>query len=587
MLTSEAQNRPSTEASGAADKPRPVFFDQAAWARRLDQWCAATALPGDRFDVFAANHATGFFDRYLRHTKGEWAGEAFILDVWERAVVRNAFGWKRADGRRRFRQVLVLIARKNGKTTLAAGCALYLAFAAGEAGAEVYCAATDKAQASIALREAKRMRAQSPALMDRTDAYKFNISRADNFSKLEVISADYGNKDGLNISGLIGDEFHAWKGRELHDVLHTATGARAEPMEIYTTTAGTDRESICYEMVEHARKVWNRQTEDHGFLPVLFEARPCPKDRAETDWLLDPATWAEANPGLGHTISHDYMQAEAVKAARQPRHRAAFMRYHLNIWTNATTVWLPYERWQDCKAEEPWTLADMKGRECWGALDLSATTDLTALALWFPPAKDGERHRLWAHFWMPADTLAERARKDGVPYDEWARAGLITATPGNVVDYAAVRRFITGGGDREARPLSLASLVNLREIGFDRWASHYLIGQLNEQDGLPCVGFGQGFQSMSGPAKEFEALVVDGKLDHGGNPVLDWMARTVEIKSDPAGNIKPVKPDRRSSSKRIDGIVAGIMALGRWLAVQSMGQARSIWDREELWSPPK
>lgn len=581
MHISEGPALPSIEAP-LAPTPVPVFFDQEAWARRLEAWCRATALPGDRFDEFAAQHACIFFDRYLRHTKGRWAGETFILDTWQRAVVRALFGWKRADGLRRFRTCLIFIPRKNGKTTLAAGLALYLAFAAGETGAEVYCAATDKAQAAICLREAKRMRAQSPKLMELTESYKFNISCAATFSKLEVISADYGNKDGLNISGLIGDEFHAWRGRELYEVLHTATGARAEPLEIFTTTAGDDREGVCHELCERAQEVWERKVADHGFLPVLFAAQPCPPGRAETEWLLDPATWAQANPSLGHTVSHEYMAAEAAQAARQPRHRAAFMRYHLNIWTQATTVWLPYDKWQACKSE-PWPLEDMKGRPCFGALDLSATTDLTALALWFPPLAEGGGHRLWAHFWMPADTLQERARKDKVPYDLWAKQGFITPTPGNIVDYAAIRRFLTGAGDEAARAASLASIVNLREIGFDRWASHYLISQLDEQDGLPCVGFGQGYQSMSGPSKEFEAMVIDGRIDHGGNPVLDWMARNVEIASDPAGNIKPVKPDRRKSSKRIDGIVAAIMALGRYLATLAEPPVQSIYAREELW----
>lgn len=540
--------------------PVPGFFDAEAWA-------ASTAKPGDHFDARAADHAAAFFPRYLRHTKGRWAGQPFSLLAWERSLVRAAFGWKRADGSRRFRIVWCEVPRKNGKTALAAGVALYLAFASGEPGAEVYCAASVKNQASISFNEAKRMRSQSAKLRELTNAFKCNISRPDTFSKLEVIASDFGTLDGLNLSGLVGDEVHAWRNREFYEVLHTAEGARVEPLEFLITTAGTELATLGGEMHEHAERVRDGLIEDHGFLPVIFAA-----DK-DDDWEA-PAVWAKANPSIGKTVMLETIAAEAARARQLPRYLNAFKRYYLNIWTEQETIWLDIEKWRACsQGAESVTLAALAGRTCHGGLDLSSTTDLTALALVFPRlALPGQNSLpgfdVWAHFWMPSEGLAERVRRERVPYDEWADAGFITLTEGDVVDYDVIRRDITGeapGADAaflaEARKASIVNRVHLAALARDRWNATQLTTQLMG-DGVEVRDFGQGYASMSAASKEFEKLVVEGTLNHGGNPVLDWMARVVSVKTDGADNIKPVKPDRRRSSKRIDGIVATIMALG-------------------------
>jgi phage terminase large subunit-like protein len=561
LRTEAPPARPVRRARRPAKAAPPVatLFDPEAWA-------AATAKPGDYFNEVAAAHAEAFFPR-LRHTKGRWSGQPFFLLAWQRSLIRAIFGWKRADGTRRFRIVWCEVPRKNGKTALAAGVGLYLAFASGEPGAEVYCAASVKKQASIAFNEALRMRGQSPKLRELTNAFKFNLNRPDTFSKLEVIASDYGTLDGLNLSGLIGDEVHAWRDREFYEVLHTAEGARAQPLEFLITTAGTELATLGGEMHEHAERVRDGQIEDHGFLPCIFAA-----DK-DDDWEA-PATWAKANPSMGSTVRLDALAEEAARARKLPRYLNAFKRYYLNIWTEQETIWLDIEKWRACsQGPETVTLEALRGRACHAGLDLSSTTDLTALALLFPRvAAPGQNSPpgfdLWAHFWMPAEGLAERCRRDRVPYDQWSEAGFITLTEGDVVDYDVIRRQITGeapGADAEflakSRAAAIVNQVQLLALARDRWNATQLTTQLMG-DGVEIRDFGQGYASMSAASKEFEKLVVEGTLNHGGNPVLDWMARVVSVKTDGADNIKPVKPDRRRSAKRIDGIVATIMALG-------------------------
>lgn len=567
---------PVTAAAAVALAPAPagVVFDIESWAR-------STAQPGDVFDETAAAHATTFFSRYLRHTKGKWAGQPFELIGWQRALVRTIFGWKRADGTRRFRVVYLEVARKNGKTALAAGIALYMAFASGEQGAEVYCAASNEAQANICFTEAKRMRGQSPFMKQITNAFKSNISSLESFSKLEVLTSKSDTKDGLNVSGLVGDEFHAWKDRNLYDVLTTATGAREQPLEFYITTAGTDEHSICYETREHAINVRDGIVVDHELLPLIFAAD---KD----DDIESPATWAKANPSLGVTIKPDYIEKKLKKARDLPRFMNSFQRLHLNIWTDAATTWIPKATWDSCNLRPVRNatggLAEhLLGRACFGGLDLSSTTDLTALALFFPDdlAAADLSGELFVHCWLPKEGLAERIKRDKVPFDLWAEQGLLTLTDGNVVDYDMIRAAITGvGGDAPAgwgRPLR--DLADIRDIARDRWNATQLTSQLMA-DQVNMVEFGQGYASMSAPAKQWEAMILAKRLNHGGNKLLRWMNQCTAVVTDqsPAANIKPVKPDHKKSSKRIDGIVASIMAVGRAIAMKDDVPVISIPD---------
>lgn len=523
------------------------MFDALAWA-------AATARPGDTFDAREAARAAAFFPRFLRLTKGrQFAGQPFLLQPWQDGLVRALFGWRRPDGLRRFRQLYLEVARKNGKTELAAGLGLFLLFADNEPGAELYSVATDKDQAAIVFNTAARMRGASVELRDRSLAYKNALAVPKLGASWKPMSADSGNKDGLNPHGITYDEVHAFRSRDLYDVMHTALGARQQPMEIFTTTAGTDRTSLWAELREHAERVRDGQAEDPELLPAVFAAAP-------DDDIEAPNTWAKANPNLGITVMPEYLAKEAAKARALPRYLNAFKRLHLNIRTEQTVRWLPMEAWDAAPARR----LGLRDQRCFAGLDLSSTTDVSALALVFPDDAGG--YDVLTHFWRPRDTVEDAERRDRKPYREWARAGLITLTEGNVIDYERIRAEITGIvglGQRAPNARPLVEDYDIIEVALDRWNATQMSTWLMA-DGISVVGYGQGFASMSAPSKLLESLVLSKRLRHGDNPVLRWMAENVSVATDPAENIKPVK-DRATG--RIDGIVATIMALGR--AMQS------------------
>jgi phage terminase large subunit-like protein len=492
------------------------------------------------FDKKAADLAVAFFEKLLVHSKGEWAGQAFKLQPWQRDdIIRPLFGWKRADGTRRYRTAYIEIPRKNGKSTLSAGLALYLLFADGEPGAEVYSAAADTDQARIVFEEAQRMVEASPALSEHGQVYRRSIIVKSERSTYRVISADAHTKHGFNAHGIVFDELHAQPNRELWDVLNTSVGARRQPLMIMITTAGVyDPESICWEQHEYARQVLNGAIEDPSYFAYIAAADD------EDDWT-SPVVWAKANPGLGETIKLDYLEGECRRAIASPAYQNTFRRLHLNQWTSQDERWLDMAAWNACKAEMP----DLRGRVCFGGLDLASTTDIAAFVLCFPPEEEDEPYWLLPFFWIPKDSLFDRVRRDRVPYDAWLRDGLVTATPGSVIDYYYI----------EERIRQLALDYEIQEIAFDRWGATLLYQRLEEAR-MTMIQFGQGFASMSPPMKEMLNLVLSKRLAHDGNHVLRWMADNVVARQDPAGNIKP---DKSKSKQRIDGIVAGIMAIDR------------------------
>lgn len=492
--------------------------------------------PDFYFDDAAADRACRFFETCLTHTKGEWAGQPFKLSQWQAdKIIRPLFGWKRADGTRRYRTAYIQIPRKAGKSTLSAGIALYLLMADGEPGAEIYSAAADREQANIVFEMAKGMADASPALRKRVETYRRAMIVPSTASSYKVLSADASTKHGFSAHGIIFDELHAQPNRELWDVLTTSTGARRQPLCVAITTAGYDKHSICYELYDYACKVRDGIIDDPAFLPVIYEAKP------DDDWQ-SPATWEKAHPGLNISVKLDYFEQEAAKAAQMPSYENTFKRLLLNIWTEQDVRWIGMDAWDKCQNEMP----GLVGRTCYAALDLSTTTDITALVLAFPI--DGTIHLL-PFFWVPDENIRKRVDRDRVPYDVWARKGLILTTPGRVIDYDRIRDKIN----------LLAELYRIKEIAVDRWNATQLATQL-EGDGFEMIGFGQGFASMSAPTKELERRILDGTLNHGNHPVLRWMASNVTVEHDAAGNVKPSK---KKSTERIDGMVATIMALGR------------------------
>jgi phage terminase large subunit-like protein len=488
-------------------------------------------------DSERADRAEAFFSQMLRHSKGRWAGQPFALEPWQRDLVRRAFGsMDRRTKRRRYRRVFVFIPRKNGKSTMGAGVANYLLTADGEAGAEVYSAALDREQASIIFSEAKSMCLQEPLLREQCTIYRRAIVVPDTMSSYRVLSADAENKHGLNAHGVIFDELHTQDDRDLYDVLITSTGAREQPMTWMFTTAGFDRASICYEVYDYAKRVLAGEIDDPEFLPVIFEAGP------DDDWK-DPKTWHKANPNLGVTLELGYMEAECRHAQATPLYENTFRRLHLNQWTQQETRWVSVERWD----QNAGPTRALSGRRGWTAMDLSRKTDLTAAVTVFPD--DDGTYDILAKFWMPRENVGEKERRDRVPYSAWIRDGLIEATEGNVVDYRSVRHYV----------LEIGKLHEIVEVAYDPWNATQIAVELQD-DGVVVVEHMQGFKSMSEPMKSLEALIIDGKLRHGGNPVLRWMFSNVAVEMDAAENIKPSK---RKSRGRIDGIVALVMAIGR------------------------
>jgi len=500
------------------------------------------------FDAKAGARAIKFFD-FLKHSKGQWADKPVTLESWQQFILWCVFGWKRANGMRRFRTVYAEVARKNGKTTMLAGIGLYMLIADGEAGAEVYSAATKRDQAKIMWVEAARMARKSSGLVKILDIFgdknpkatACSISVSSTASKYEPLGRDADSMDGLNVHCALIDELHAHKTRDMVDILDTATGARRQPLILMITTAGFNRQTICYEINDYTKKVLSDLVEDDSFFGMIFTLDD------DDDWE-DETNWVKANPNLGVSKRMDDMRDKATKAKAMPTALNAFLRLELNIWTQAETRWINLEHWDACN--KPFDIETLRGRECYGGLDLSSTLDTTALVLVFPPTKPDDDYVALSYFWVPDDNIIKRAKQDRFPYDLWEKRGLIEATPGEVVDYDFI----------QAKIEELARVYNIREIAFDRWNATSLINRLAERHVTKLIEFGQGYAGMSPAAKLFESKYVSHQLNHLGNPVLSWMAGNVVVTSDPAGNIKP---DKDKSIERIDGITALLMALDR------------------------
>lgn len=512
------------------------------------------------YDEKHAKAAVLFFEKLLKHSKGEWAGQAFGLLDWQREdIIEPLFGWKRKDDHtRRYRTVYVEVARKNGKSSLAAGLAILLLLMDQEPGAEIYSAAADRDQASIVFDQAKAMLESSPQLAKRVNIFSKTITVPDTRSFYRVLSADAPTKHGLNAHAVIFDELHAQPNRELWDVLTTSTGARRQPVTVALTTAGYNRQSICWEIHEYARQVEEGIIDDPTFLPVLYSADE------KADWQ-DEKVWAIANPSLGVTVKEEYLRNQAKKAESVPAYQNTFRRLHLNQWTQQETRFLDTGKWDECG--DPIHKKLLEGALCYGGLDLASTSDVAAFVLCFPSGPGEDELYTWLpHFWIPQENMIERARKDRVPYDAWVRDGYITATPGNVIDYSYIIRDIERMGEK----------FNIQEIAFDRWGA-VQISQTLEDAGFTMIGFGQGYRDMGPPTKELLRIVLDRKLRHGGNPVLRWMADNLVVSQDPAGN---VKPNKSKSREKIDGIVAGLMALDR--AIRHEKKPVSVYETRGL-----
>ena len=508
------------------------------------------------FDKDLAQRAVDWFPRYLTHTKGRWAGSPFELLDWQKDIIGKIFGTVREDGTRQYRRVYVEVPKKQGKSEIGAGIALRLLFADNEPGAEIYSAAADRDQASIVFNVAAAMVRNNPALSSRCkiiDSTKRIIHNNGSFYR--VLSAEAHTKHGFNVHGVIFDELHAQPDRSLYDVLTVGSGdARKQPLFFFITTAGYDRNSICWEVHEYARKVRDGIIEDSSFLPVLYYADD------DDDWTSEK-TWAKCNPSLGVTIDIESVREACKMAQETPALENTFRQLRLNQWVKQESRFLPMRHWDACP---PLTDLDLDGEEMYCGLDLASTTDIAALVL-VHPNEDGTFDVI-PKFWIPEDSLKERSRHDASAYEGWIKCGAMEATPGNVIDYNYIRQTVT----------DLSEQYQIREIAYDRWNATQLVRDL-EDDGATMVPFGQGFVSMSAPTKELLNLVLAHRIRHGGHPVLRWMADNMVVRKDPAGNLKP---DKEKSTEKIDGMVALIMALDR--AMRHEGEGASIYETRGL-----
>lgn len=548
MITDDLQSSSLRRAVGK--------LELACYARQLRDLRLARAPGGHpkgfRFSWAAGNRVVHFFESYLRHHKGEWAGQPLKLEKWQKRVVRTAFGWLRRDGMRRFRSLYEEIARKNGKSEKAGGLGLYLVAADGENGAEVYSAATKKDQAKIVWNTAAAMVRASPELSRFVRVFKTALVVDRTGSSFQPIGSDANTTDGLNPHGVIVDELHAHKSRDLFDVLASALGSRRQPMFIVITTAGHyDPTSIGWEMHDYAVKVLEGLVEDDEFFAFVA----CPD---EGDDKFSDAALQKANPNWGVSVKPDYLRKQAELAKVKPGTLPEYESKHINVWSQQARRWLDMDRWRLSDPPPPLS-ADVRqlaverekalaGKACRGGLDLSIKTDLSSLVLEFP--LEGDLVELVCRFWIPEEEVKRQSERGRRHYEGWQREGWLTVTPGDIVDYEFIRHEI----------VELTKRFAVKDIGFDPFNATDLTSRLRDQDGVTMVEVRQGYLTLSAPSKDVQARVVARQVRHANNPVLTWCASNAVTVSDSAGNIKP---DKANSQGKIDGLVAWVIARAR------------------------
>ncbi len=502
-------------------------------------------LNGCYFRADKGQRVVTFFDKFLILPEGQWAGQPFTLMDWHRDdLVMPLYGWMRADGTRRYRKAYIEIPKKNGKSALCSGLGLYMLVADGEVGAQVYAAAASQDQARIVHRAAGNMVKASPQLaplLNVIDSTKRIVYGASFF---RAMSAESKTNEGHQISCLLFDELHAQINRRLWDTLQYATRGREQPLSISITTAGWDRESICYEQHEYAQAVLNGTIHDDRFFAYILCAKP-DEEWKDTKSETCRAVWRRTNPALGTILKEDDFADDVNEAQQSTRQKNAFKRYRLNIWTSQAVGWLSMDAWHACPERIP--DKELEGEECFAGLDLASTQDLSSMALYFPKQR---AVKVW--FWVPEDVAEAHDERDEAPYLEWARDGLITLTEGNVLDQERIRDDI-----RE-----IVKLYRVRDAAVDKYEGNWIMQKVGQM-GVTPVMYPQTVAMMNEPAKALERMVLAGQLRHGHNPVLDWQAGNVGVKPTMDEKIRPLKISRTG---RIDGIVALTMAIGRAIA---------------------
>lgn len=510
-----------------------------------------------RFDPWHAGDVCDFIEK-LPHVEGEWDYPTLILEPWQIFILASVFGWRRkSDGRRRFNTVYIELARKNGKSVLSSGVALYCLCCEGEKGPQIKTAATTGDQARIIFDVAKAMADITPELREAFDIETFanSVICNNNQGNIKPINAKASSQDGLNPHLSILDELHAHESRRLFDVLKSARGARKNPLSWYITTAGYNAEGVCWEQRTLVTKILEGVFQGDHYFGVIYTLDIDDENPKKSDDPFKQKNWRKSNPNLGVSIQLEEMREYAKEARFSPDSETEFKIKRVNIWVSAKSCWIPMEQWKLCNGKVDLREAE-KADVVVGGLDLAATSDINAFVVaWIKK----EILKLYCKFYVPEMQLRIRSSKGDIPYETWRKQGFLTVTPGNVANYAYIEKDIE----------SLYGRLNIKEIAYDPWNASDLVNRLTEKD-IEMIEFRQGIPSYNAPMKAFERHIKGLTLAHGGNPVLNWMASNIIKREDVNENIAP---DRKKSQDKIDGIVSAIMALGRLMAYEDPGES--------------
>jgi phage terminase large subunit-like protein len=515
--------------------------------------------------VFDISKAERFFRfaQQLKHYKGEWAGTRIELSDFQKFRLGCVFGWRTVEGFRRFTTAYNELTRKTGKSLEAAIVAIYVTFYEGEPGAEGYCLATKEKQATdVVFRDIKRL-IQSSGLKSRLRVQVKNIHRDDTASKLEPLGSDSETLDGLNPHLLITDELHAWKTRDLLDVVESATGARRNPLHYQITTAGDDPVSVCGDQHDYACKILDGSLSDfatESFFCCIAHADP------EDDWQAE-STWKKANPHYGISVKPEDMRKLALKANAIPSAAAEFKQKRLNLWVNTFAPCLSVEGWR--KGQSDWMLEELAGETCFAGVDLASAIDLLSLSLVFPPTEIRPQWRLLQHIWTPAETLRERAHRDRAPYTVWESQGWLRTTPGTRTDHRVVRQAI----------VALSATYDVACVGFDPWHASMLITQLVEDDGFASdkmLAVPQTYSGMSEACLRMQAEILGGNVDARRCPVTAWAVSNV-VPNDPKENKGNLMFSKGKSRGRIDPVISATIGMSLALHAKTVKQAPSAF----------
>ncbi|MEI0527568.1 terminase large subunit [Brachyspira intermedia] len=538
------------------------------------------------------------FIQSLVHTKGEWANHNIILEPWEQFIIASIFGWRRKENNlRRFKKAYIQVSRKNGKTTFASGIGNYCFFcdSPAEAGVEIYYIATKKDQAKIAWSESERQIRKAKALNKEAVTYKQTSTitkKKDTASKSKPLGQDSSTEDGLNPHLVIVDEYHAHPDNELLNVLESGMGARRQPLTFIITTAGFDKSSVCFSEYEYAKQILGGTLNNDEYFTIIYEP-----DNVNDIWvfmseykellnkedagkeiitqkekIIDNIIF-QANPNINVSVKDSYIKSRLLEGLDKPIQRTDILTKNLNVWTQASEVWISSDRWLKSYSHQNININELKGRKACIGLDLATTRDIAAYVLCFDFINNGP-YILLPRFFMPKENIRQRSKEDRVPYELWASQGLITLTSGDIIDFDIIESSI----------LNDAEQFEIIEIAYDPWKAIEIVTHL-ENEGFKMTQIRQSFAvgGLSEGTSLFEKTIDERKLLHGNNAVLNWMISCCEVKTDGRDNYLPVKPDRRRSYKRIDGVVASIMALHRVIK-NHFEDTKSIYETEGVFT---